>query len=161
MKRYVGEIDTWLRKAILVCFLIIIYAGPASAIAVSQIFDDDMFGEASDFELTLWVSVIWMFAIPLWLAFKWWDTNAAGSTLALGIYLMLMIMIWLILRGLSTHLLVLALAAPILIWNESSIEVDVFYYAGVITSVLVYLIIPVAAIAFQLSRSNEWDKLRY
>lgn len=160
MKAHTDRFDFWLRVAVLLSIIVILYTGPASAIGLDQIFEDDYFGESSFSELLLWAGFVWLFSIPLILAHRWWDTNPAGSTTALGIFFIMMMIIWMLFGRVGVGLLGLALAAPLELWTEDGATPDDLHVTAVVISAVVCIVIPVAAMAFQFSRIDDWDKLR-
>lgn len=161
MKSHTNLLDSGLRTMVLICILVIIYAGPASAIGLEHIFDDDFFESTSGTDLMPWIGFVWLFSVPLVLAYRWWDTNPAGSTTALGVYVTVMLLLWMISRSLGALVLGLALAAPSYLLTDADPDVDSFYYSAAVLSLFVCILIPISGIAFQISRREDWAKLRY
>lgn len=158
---YINRFDSALRAAVLCCVLVIVYAGPASIFGLEEIFGDDLGGVTEGTDWMTWVGFVGLFAFPLVLAFKWWNTNPSGSTMALGVYLTLMLLIWIVTRSFGLMIMTVAIAAPFQPGNINDSTLDPFYYTALSLTVLVCIAIPIAAIAFQISRRDYWDKLQY
>lgn len=154
--------DSGLRMAVLAVICLIIYTGPASAIGINRIFsEDDLFGDSSFSEWFLWVLIIWLFAIPLVVAFRKWDTDPQASVMGLGIFLVAMVMLWVVFRSLGAALLSVALVGPFLLWNDELNWDESIVYVCWALAFIACIVIPVLGIWFKMPRQRDWDKLSF
>lgn len=158
MKSRKERIDSFLRAAVLACICVIVYAGPASVLGTARIYDEDIFGGTSGSELLIWVGGVWLFASPLVLAHKWWNTDPNRSMLALGTFLVMMLFVRTTLGNFGLWILTMALTAPFNIWSGSEQQLDVFYYITVVVASIVCIVVPTAAMVFQLTRRKASTK---
>lgn len=156
-----ARIEWCLRASVLVSICLIIYVGPASTVGIDELFDDEIFGGTSGFEMVMWMVIVWLFSIPLIVAHITWDTNPAKSTVGLGIFLATTLLIWMLLPGFGIWLLATAIAAPFDIGSANGLSVDIFYSTANVLAFVVCVVIPTTAIAFQVSRRKDWGRMLY
>lgn len=87
------DIDDWdglFHRALLVSIAMILYSGPASAFALDRFLSEELMDETSTTSFDQWLPFIlgvWLVAIPIIQAFRYWDDNPEASAIWLGIFL--------------------------------------------------------------------------
>lgn len=160
MKLQGSRIENAIKRSILAAIFLIIYVGPASLLAIEQIFDSETFGDTSAGEAFLWIAFIWMFAIPLIVALRKWNRNPAISVTGLGVFLGASLSIWLMFRNLGAALLSVALSAPFAELKGEDVWTNGFFYTACVLSFVTCIVIPGLGIAFQRNRKAQWDRVQ-
>ncbi len=86
----IDDWDGFFHRALLVSIAMILYAGPASAIALNRFLREEFKVESSTSafdEWLLFIVVVWLAAIPLVQGFRHWEENPEGSAIWLGVFL--------------------------------------------------------------------------
>ena len=81
--------DALLRKLLLATIAMLLYAGPASAIALDNFLSEefDWEGSSNFFAWLPFVVFVWLFTIPLILGIKYWDDDLQLSATWIGLFL--------------------------------------------------------------------------
>lgn len=159
MRSRIGEWDNLVRQLLLISVLVILFAGPAAAMGLDAIYDDEMFGESTPWEWAPLVFIVWLFAVPIGLAYAKWEDNPITSASWLAVFLGILSMLSLV--GIPvvhmTSALVFgpALLLPFIWFDISGPPDDVAYWITKVCSFMILIGVPIVALLFQTALRNH------
>lgn len=158
MKSKIGRWDVLVRQILLISLLFMLYAGPATAIGLDRMFDDEMFGESSPGEWAILVFVVWLFALPFWAAYAQWNNNPGTSATWLAAIVGLVALFAMVgfpVVRLAALLVFPAVSLPFSLFNIPSPSEDVALRSARIIAFGLLVGIPLLALVFQVIRINH------
>lgn len=160
MRWDIDDLDGWLRRALLLPIAAILYAGPASALALDRFLSEEFGRETSQSGLGAWlpwILVVWIAAVPIFLGFRYWDDSPTASAAWLGVFLGVALLPalagFVFLYNLAAALVILPAIVVPFQWIDvdmPSARVDVATVAARVVTWTLFFVIPLGALIVQL-----------
>jgi hypothetical protein len=155
------DIDDWdqlLHRALFVSIATMLYAGPASAIALDRFLGDEFQDKVSSSAFDEWlplIVVVWLAAIPLVQGFRHWDENPEASVAWLGVFLGIALLPTLVgfvfvYRAASVLVILPALSFPFQWLDVPSPEMDLAVAFAQVVTYTLFFAVPLGALIVQL-----------